>query len=129
MRTNLAKAVRRGLIREVLIRGKIETTLTYAKSVQGEIDRVINLLKKKSVNSRRQIVKMLGQDLETSRDFSDRVSGYTKITRLGKRFSDAVEMVILELIEKTAEPVKIEPVVEEKPKVVKKTKKTNVKSN
>ena len=99
MRTNLAKAVRRGLIAQVLNRGQIETTLVNAKSVQGEIDKVINLLKKKSVNSRRQIVKMLGREIDINRDFSDRSSGYTKIIRLGQRFSDTAERVILELIE------------------------------
>lgn len=98
MRTNRSKAVRRGLILEVLRRGKIETTLSKAKSVQGEIDRVVNLLKAKSVNSRRQLVKILGQEITTDKDFSGRISGYSRIIRLGQRFSDTAEKVILELI-------------------------------
>jgi large subunit ribosomal protein L17 len=98
MRTNWSKAVRRGLIIEVLQRGRIETTLTKAKSVQGEIDKVINLLKEKSVNSRRQLVKILGQEIKTDKDFSGRNSGYSRIIRLGQRFSDTAEKVLLELI-------------------------------
>lgn len=99
MRTNLAKAVRRGLEIEVLKRGKIETTLALAKSVQGEIDKLINLAKKNSVNARRQVVKILGQDIFITGDFSKRNSGYTRIIKLGQRFSDAAEMAILELID------------------------------
>lgn len=98
MRTNWSKAVRRGLIIEILQRGRIETTLAKAGAVQGEIDKVVNLLKEKSVNSRRQLVKMLGQEVKIDKDFSGRNSGYSRIIRLGQRFSDAAEKVVLELI-------------------------------
>lgn len=98
MRTNWAKNVRRGLVLEVLRRGKIETTLAKARSVQGEVDKVINLLKEGSLNSRRQLVKILGREVKTDKDFSARNSGYTRIVRLGKRLSDAAEMVRLELL-------------------------------
>ena len=105
-RTNVAKALYRGLILSVLEKGKIQTTLAKAKSVQGEIDKVVNWLKDGSVNARRQIVKTLGQDVRFKNDFTDRKSGHTRIVRLGQRFSDAAEMVNLELIvkEKVVEP-------------------------
>lgn len=125
-RTNVAKALYRGLVLSVLERGKIQTTLAKAKSVQGEIDKVVNWLKDGSVNARRQIVKTLGQDVKFKNDFTDRTSGHTRIIRVGQRFSDAAELVNLELIvkEKVVEPVKLpEPVKEIKaPKKVKKTK-------
>jgi large subunit ribosomal protein L17 len=98
MKTNWAKNVRRGLILEILRHGRIETTLAKARSVQGEVDKVINLQKVGSLNSRRQLVKILGREVKTDKDFSARKSGYSRIIRLGKRLSDAAEMAILELL-------------------------------
>lgn len=102
MRTNWAKAVRRGLILEILRQGKVETTLAKARSVRGEIDKVVNLLKEGTLNARRQVVKILGQEVKVKRNFTERKSGHTRLVRLGKRLSDAAEMVVLELIEAQA---------------------------
>lgn len=132
MRTNTAKAFRRGLLKAVMEHGKVKTPLARAKSVQGELDKLINLFKDNSVNARRQIVKILGGNFKLTGDFSERNSGYSRIIRLGQRMSDATEMVTLELIKKkepevllAPEPVK-EPKQLEKPKLA--TKKAKKKS-
>ncbi|MBI3887914.1 50S ribosomal protein L17 [Candidatus Microgenomates bacterium] len=135
-RTNVAKALYRGLISEVFDHGRIETTLAKAKAVSGEIDKLINFAKQGTVNARRLTIKTLATDRyfdKLSKTFQDRKSGYTRIIRLGQRLSDASEMVIFELVEKIAEPVKEvaktveEPVKPEKvkaeKKVIKKVKK------
>lgn len=92
------KQVRRGRVLALLERGKIETTLAQAKSVRDLVDKVINLSKKNTVAARRELRKILGKDIEVASKFKDRNSGYSRIIRLGKRFSDTTERVILELI-------------------------------
>lgn len=109
MRTNTAKAFRRGLLKAVMEHGKVKTPLARAKSVQGELDKLINLFKDNSVNARRQIVKILGGNFKLTGDFSERNSGYSRIIRLGQRMSDATEMVTLELIKKKEPEVLLVP--------------------
>lgn len=97
---------RRNLVAEVIVRGRVETTRAKAKAVVGMIDRVINFAKKNTVSARREAVKVLGTDRivdklfsEVAPKFKNRSSGYSRIIRLGKRFSDTTDMVILELVE------------------------------
>jgi len=148
-RTNAVKGLYRGLVLELLKRGRIETTAPKAKAVVGMVDKVIGLGKVDSIHNRRQVIKILGGDQilkalfsEIAPRFQNRNSGYTRQIKLGKR-GDQAEMVIFELVEQ-AVPVEIvspsevkkneEPVVVEgetvkeekkavkKPRTVKKTK-------
>lgn len=104
--TNQAKALYRGLISALLTKGRIETSRAKAKAVQGAIDRIINLGKKNDVNSRRIVGRTLGSDQLTGTIFSaasqmnGRTSGYTRIIKIGPRFSDSAEQVYLELVER-----------------------------
>ena len=104
-RTNVVKGLYRGLLISVLEHGKIETTKAKAKAIQGKIDKIINLIKENSVNSRRLMIKELGSEKlfpkifkSISGKYADRNSGYSRIIKLGSRLSDAAEMVKLELI-------------------------------
>ncbi len=101
-----ARALYRSLVFELLDHGKIETTLAKAKSVTGLIDHVLNFAKKNTISAKREVVKIMGDDKlskklfsEVAPKFSNRNSGYTRIIRLGQRFSDTTEKVILELVE------------------------------
>lgn len=112
--TKQAKALYRSLVTALLVNGKIETSLAKAKAVQGMIDRIINFGKKNTAAARREVVKTMGKDAlltkifkELAPRFSDRNSGYTRIVRLGQRFSDTAERVFLELVE-GVEPIKVE---------------------
>lgn len=105
--TNQAKALYRGLIQSLIDKGRIETTQAKAKAVIGEIDHVINLVKENSVNSRRLLLKILGNDKMFDKMFAQitgkmdgRKSGYSRIIKLGRRGSDNAEMVILELVDR-----------------------------
>jgi large subunit ribosomal protein L17 len=132
-RTNVAKGLYRSLLFGVVKNGRIETTLAKAKAIQGLLDRLVNFAKENSVNSRRQIVKIMGQDVKIPANYPERSSGYSRIIRLGKRFSDTAEMVVLEMLEtKTVEPkmkeVKsVSSVAVSKKNEVQKPKKTTVK--
>ena len=104
--TNQAKALYRGLVSELFLRGRIETTQKKAKAVRNIVDKVITFAKKNTVASRRQVVKILGNNYQLDKIFGEiapkltnRSSGYTRIIRLGQRFSDTAEKVFLELVE------------------------------
>lgn len=113
-RTNVVKALYRSLLTEVLEHGRITTTLAKAKAVQGDLDRLINWAKAGTVNARRLTVKTLTTDKffgKFAKSYPERVSGYSRVIRLGQRLSDTSEMVILELLEtkKVEEPKVEEP--------------------
>lgn len=104
--TKQAKALYRGLVQSLIDKGRIETTQAKAKAVIGEVDHVINLVKENSVNSKRQLLKILGNGKMFERMSSQilgkmdkRTSGYSRIIKLGKRGSDNAEMVLLELVD------------------------------
>lgn len=125
--TKQARALYRSLVVSILDRGRIETTLAKAKSVQGMIDKVINLAKKNTVAAKRLIAKELGTDISLDpKQFAARNSGYTRVLRLGQRFSDTTERVLLELVDqKVVAPVP-EPTKPIRPiKKVKKNDKTS----
>lgn len=91
---------------------RIKTTLTKAKVIQPMADKMVTLGKKGTLAARRNAVSRLKQDVavkklfdEIAPGFADRSGGYTRITKLGSRMSDASEMAIIEWVE-AAEPAK-----------------------
>lgn len=107
------KALRRNLIKELFRYERIRTTRAKAKAIRGEAERIITRAKKgnslgnaQAVHARRwvaahlnetEIVKKLFDDIAPR--YVDRPGGYTRIIKLGPRFGDAAEMVLLELVE------------------------------
>lgn len=91
---------------------RIKTTLTKAKVIQPMADKMVTLGKKGTLAARRNAVSKLKQEVavkklfdEIAPGFGDRSGGYTRITKLGPRMSDAAEIAIIEWVE-AAEPVK-----------------------
>lgn len=130
-RTNVARALYRGLITSVLELGRIETSHAKAKAIRGDVDRIINFAKKGSVASRREVIKILGSSnlvdtifSKIAPSLSDRSSGYTRVVRLGQRKSDATDKALIELVNytpvKKVETSKVQK-EEKKAEVVKKT--------
>lgn len=66
MRTNLAKAVRKGLVKEVLKHGKITTSLTYARSIRKDLGdkpfRIIRLGQRLSDASERVVLELIKKE-------------------------------------------------------------------
>lgn len=93
---------------------RIKTTLAKAKVVAPMAEKMVTLGKKGTVAARRQAIAKLKQDAsvkalfdEIAPGFADRAGGYTRITKLGPRMSDASEMAIVEWVE-AAEPAAAE---------------------
>jgi len=126
------KALFRALVRALVESGKITTTKAKAKAVQGQVDRVMTLLKKEDLSGRRRLLAILGNDKATLESLiekyqastKERKSGFTRIIALASRRGDMAKMATLEFVDKAAE-IKREKKV--KVKREKKTVKASVK--
>ena len=99
-------AMLRGLVTYLLENGQIETTLTRAKEVRSEAEKMITLAKKNTLASRRQALAYITKEDVVSKLFSeiapkyaDRSGGYTQIYKLGPRRGDAAEMALIKLVD------------------------------
>ncbi len=103
------RALFRGQIAALVSEGKIVTTKAKAKTIQKQIEKMVNHAKDKSIVKRRHVYAILGNDRKTSDDlfnkiaplFSDRVGGYTRIINLPARRGDAAEVARLEWVKET----------------------------
>lgn len=107
------RALRRIMVNQLFEHERIRTTRAKAEAVRGQAERLITLAKRgneagesRMVHARRlaaarmaspEIVKKLFDDIAPR--FSSRPGGYTRMVKLGPRFGDAAEMVLLELVE------------------------------
>ena len=108
-------ALRRNLIKQFFANERIRTTVAKAAAIRGEAERMITVARKvkdsddsEKVAARRLIASRLGGNSnevikklfdEIAPRFSDRNGGYTRVLKLGPRFGDKAEMVLLELVE------------------------------
>lgn len=129
--TKHRRAMLRGGVRNLILHGKILTTSAKAKEFKRLTDKLISKAMDDSVASRRKLHQFFGKrDIvntlveQVAPIFKDRQSGFTRITKHGRRRGDNTEMVRLELV---VQPKNLgtfkKPVVEKKvaKKVVKKT--------
>ena len=86
---------------------QIKTTLPKAKELRPYVEKLITLAKKGGLSNRRlaharmlddaQLIKLF--DTIATR-YADREGGYTRIIRAGIRASDAVQMAIIEMVDR-----------------------------
>lgn len=94
------------LVLNLIIKGKIKTTLAKAKELRPVIEPMVTRAKKDTPFNRAFISsKIFNKKRETKRIFeviapkyTDRKGGYTRISKLGPRKSDGAEMAIIEFI-------------------------------
>jgi large subunit ribosomal protein L17 len=86
---------------------RIKTTLAKAKAVRPFAEKMVTLGKKNTLHSRRMALSYLrhNQDAvkrlfaEVAPRCGDRKGGYTRIVKLGQRYSDAAPMAFLEWVD------------------------------
>jgi large subunit ribosomal protein L17 len=93
---------------------RIKTTISKAKATRSLAEKMVTLGKTGTLAARRQALAVIKQPEqvkilfdEIAPGFAGRAGGYTRITKLGPRMSDASEMVILEWVE-ASEPAETE---------------------
>lgn len=108
-------ALRRTLIKQFFTHERIRTTSTKAAAIRGEAERMITTARNvkdgsddQKVAARRLVAAQLGNNSnevikklfdEIAPRFAGRNGGYTRILKLGPRFGDKAEMVLIELVE------------------------------
>ncbi|MEB3336078.1 MAG: 50S ribosomal protein L17 [Leptolyngbyaceae bacterium] len=98
------RALMRALTTELLRNGRITTTLTRAKAIRPEAEKMISLAKDGSLSARRQAMgyiydKQLVHALfeNVASRYGTRQGGYTRILRTVSRRGDNADMAIIEL--------------------------------
>ncbi|MFL7891589.1 MAG: 50S ribosomal protein L17 [Anaerolineales bacterium] len=107
------RALRRTMVNQLFTHERIRTTHAKAMAIRGQAERLITLAKRgnaagdeKMVHARRlaaarmdnpEMVRKLFDDIAPR--YENRAGGYTRVLKLGPRYGDSAEMVILELIE------------------------------
>ena len=99
------KAMLRAMVTFLLENGKIETTVTRAKEVRSEAEKMITHGKNKDLHSKRQVLGYVTKESvskklfdEIAPKYADKNGGYTRIIKIGPRRGDAAEMAIIELV-------------------------------
>ncbi len=106
------KALYRAMVTALFRYERIKTTHPKAREVRRVAEKMITRARTDSVHNRRIIARrIVAKDVlaklftEIAPRFEGRPGGYTRILKLGRRYGDASEMVLLELVErKEAEP-------------------------
>jgi len=101
------KALMRNLSIALLEKEIIKTTLPKAKELRPFVEKLITIAKKNSVENRRQLISILGNEKIVERIYkeitpriSDRKGGYTRILKFGYRVGDKAPMAIIELVDR-----------------------------
>ena len=127
VKTHHRKALLRNLVRSLVIRKRIRTTLLKAKQASSFADSMVELAKRGDLHARRLLISRLGCAdtahtliAQIAPRFKDRRGGYTRVLRLGSRVGDAADMALLEFTAVMEMPEKSKkPKKEKKPKEIK----------
>jgi large subunit ribosomal protein L17 len=100
------KAMVRNMMTSLFSRERIKTTKAKALEVRRFAEKLITRAKVDSVHNRRIVSGRLYDEGVVARLFTDiaprmkeRNGGYTRVIKLGQRYGDAAEIVILELVD------------------------------
>jgi large subunit ribosomal protein L17 len=105
------KALIRNMVTSLLRHERVKTTKTKALAVRRHAEKLITRAKVDSVHNRRIVSARLFDEGIVAKLFTNiaprmqgRPGGYTRIIKLGERYGDAAEMVILELVDYVLNP-------------------------
>ena len=102
------RAMIKNMVNSLFTYERITTTKSKALEVKRHAEKMVTRAKVDSVHNRREIAKTITQGDVLAKlftvlgpRFQSRAGGYTRMLKLGQRFGDAAEMVILEFVERT----------------------------
>ena len=110
--TTWRKKVMRSLTTDVIVYGKVKTTITRAKEARRHVEKMITLAKKGDLSSRRRANRWIRDAKMQKSDktilqylfdvigpkYKNRNGGYTRILKLAPRRGDATTEAILSLV-------------------------------
>lgn len=104
--TNERKALFKNLATSLVLQERIETTEQKAKAMKSHVDRLVTKAKKGGVQAERLLQPYMHSDAvkkmlsDIAPRFQKRPGGYTRILKIGNRFSDNAQVVMMEWVEK-----------------------------
>jgi len=105
LKTGPRKALMRSLATNLVLRGKIKTTLTRAKLVRSKVEKYVTVSKKGDLTARRQLLRYFyGEKAvrklieELGPKYKTRPGGYTRIIKLPTRSGDNAPVAIIEFV-------------------------------
>ena len=129
------KALFKNMLNSLIKYEQITTTLPKAKELKPQVDKVITLGKKNSLQSKKNLFAQLQLKSSVvklskilSQRYEKRKGGYCRVIRSGFRYGDDAPMAVIELVDRdlNAKKVdvkkKIKPTTEPKPQDLKKEK-------
>ena len=109
------------LVRDLLVRDFMVTTVAKAKSIQPIVEKLITKAKAGSESDGRRVEAALGdrvlaeklmEDAKTR--FANRTSGFTRVIKVGKRLGDATDTAMISFVDAKIVVEVIKPKKEEK---------------
>ena len=99
------EAMLRNLAQSVILYENVNTTLTKAKAVKPLVEKLITLGRKKTLTSRRALLRVLTVESavhkileELGPRYANRPGGYARIIKLGRRVGDGADIAQIQLI-------------------------------
>jgi len=99
------KALMRGLAENLVLRESIRTTSAKAKALRTIVEPLVTKARRGTLADFRAIKRVLYTDVAVKKmmetlgpKYKERAGGYTRITKIGPRTSDAADMVRIEFV-------------------------------
>lgn len=99
-------ALLRGLARNLIIHGKMQTTEAKAKELRPYIEKLVTKARTDTLATRRHLISRLQSEKAAKKLLTDigpkyasRSGGYTRIVKTGRREGDASPMAVIEFIQ------------------------------
>ncbi len=122
VRTQHRRALLRNLVKSLVERKRIRTTLARAKEASAFADKMVTLAKQGTLHSQRLLISELGCPdaagqlvKQIAPHFKERQGGYTRVLRLMPRPGDNSDMALLEFTAVIEAPKKAKKAKAEKP--------------
>ncbi len=101
--TGQRKALMKSLASSFFMLGKIKTTEAKAKELRPYAEKLITKAKNPTLSNQRVLqglftASVVKKTLELGKKYAERNGGYTRITKISRRKSDAAKMAVIELV-------------------------------
>ena len=124
------KALLKNMLNSLIKYEQITTTLSKAKFLKPQADKIITLGKKEQLHSTKilmsklQDIKLTNKVTKTlSKRYEKRKGGYTRIVKAGFRYGDNAPMAVIEFVDRDVEAKKVDRKKKETSKEIKKEEK------
>lgn len=105
-KSNVRRALIRGLVNNLIIHNQIKTTEAKAKEIAPFVEKLVTRAKDNNLLASRLIVARLGNRKpeakklidEIAPRYMDRNGGYTRIVKLPQRLSDGAKMAVIAFV-------------------------------